>query len=125
MTNSLNLLNSLSKEWHFLGDLNISLYQNGSPLGEENKKIIKGANKASSETKKYLEFCKTFGLKQLIKSPNRVTPNASTVIDHILTNTNETITQYGLINIGLSDHQIIFYEKNWKRKSRKTQTNFI
>ena len=62
--------------------------------------------------KKYLEFCKTFGLKQLIKSPNRVTPNASTVIDHILTNTNETITQYGLINIGLSDHQIIFYEKN-------------
>ena len=62
----------LGEEWHILGDLNISLYQNGSTLGEESKKTIKGANKVSSETKKYLEFCKTFGFKQLIKSPTRV-----------------------------------------------------
>ena len=41
--------------------------------------------------KKYLEFCKTFGLKQLIKSPTRVTPNSSTLIDHILTNTDEKL----------------------------------
>ena len=83
LPNSLNWLNILSKEWHILGDLNISLYQNGSTLGEENKNIIKDANKVSSQTKKYLEFWKAFGLKQLIKSPNRVTPNTSTVIDHI------------------------------------------
>ena len=83
LSNSLNWLNILSKEWHILGDLNISLYQNGSTLGEENKNIIKDANKVSSQTKKYLEFWKAFGLKQLIKSPNRVTPNTSTVIDHI------------------------------------------
>ena len=60
----------LSEEWHILGDLNINLYENGLTLGEENKSIIKAANKVSSETKKYLEFCKFFGLKQLIKSPN-------------------------------------------------------
>ena len=54
----------LSEEWHILGDLNINLYQNGSTLGEENKNIIKGANKVSSKTNKYLEFCKTFGLQQ-------------------------------------------------------------
>ena len=47
--------------------LALNLYQNGSTLGEENKKIIKGANKVSPERKKYLEFCKTFGLKQWIK----------------------------------------------------------
>ena len=58
-------------------------------IRRKNKNIIKGANKVSSETKKYLEFCKTFGLKQ---SPTRVTPNTSIFLDHILTNTNEKIT---------------------------------
>ena len=80
----------LNEEKHILRDLNINLYHNGSTLGDENKNI-KGANKVSSETKKYLEFCKTFGLKQLIKSPTRVTPNSSTLIDHILTNTDEKL----------------------------------
>ena len=41
----------LTEECHILGDLNINLYQNGSTLEEENKNIIKGANKISSETK--------------------------------------------------------------------------
>ena len=72
-----------SEEWHILGDLNINLYQNGSILGEEDKNIINDANKISSEIKKYLEFCKTFGLKQIIQSPARVRPNSSTLIDHI------------------------------------------
>ena len=48
LSNSLNSLNMLSEEWHILGDLNINLYHNGSTLGEENKNIIKGANKVSS-----------------------------------------------------------------------------
>ena len=91
LSNGLNLLNMLSEEWHILEDLNINLYHNGLKLGKENKNIIKGANKVSSEAKKYLEFCKTFGRKQLIKSPTRVTPNTSTLIDHILTNTNKKV----------------------------------
>ena len=57
-----------------------------------NKNIIKDANKISSEAKKYLEFCKTFGLRQIIKSPTRVTPDTSTFISRILTNTNEKIS---------------------------------
>ena len=43
LPNSLNSLNMLSEKWHILGDLNIHVYHNGSTLGEENKKIIKGA----------------------------------------------------------------------------------
>ena len=95
---------------------------NGSILGEENKNIIKGTNKISSETKKYLRFCKTFGLKQLIKSPTRAIPNTSTLIYHILTNTKEKITQCGLINIGLSNHQMIFCLRKIKKK-KKVATN--
>ena len=34
-------------------------------IGKENKNILKDATKISSETKKYLEFCKTFSLKQI------------------------------------------------------------
>ena len=116
----------LTKEWHKLQDLNINLYQNGSIIGEENKNIIKGANKVSSETKTCVEFRKTADLKQLIKSATSVTSNISTLIDHILRNTNEKIRQYGPINIELSDHQMIFCnEKNKQRKSRLPQTNFI
>ena len=44
-------------------DSELNSYQNGSISWEENKNIIKVANKISSETKKYLEFFKTFGLK--------------------------------------------------------------
>ena len=50
----------LSEEWHILEEVSINLYQNGSILGEENRNIIKGAIKVSSETKKYIEFCKNF-----------------------------------------------------------------
>ena len=126
LLDSLNLLNMLTKEWHKLQDLNINLYQNGSIIGEENKNIIKGANKVSSETKTCVEFRKTVDLKQLIKSATSVTSNISTLIDHILTNTNEKIRECGPINIKLSDHQMIFCnEKNKQRKSRLPQTNFI
>ena len=48
LSDSLNSLNMLSKQWHILGDLNINLYQKGSTLGQENKNIIKSANRISS-----------------------------------------------------------------------------
>ena len=114
----------LSEEWHILRDLNINLYQNGSILEEGNKNIRKVENKISSETKIYLEFCKTFGLQQLIKSPTRVTLHITALIDHILTNTNEKITQCGLINIGLYDYQMIFVREKLKKKKLVTTNNF-
>ena len=72
LSGSLNSIDLLSEEWHILWDLNINLNQNDSILGEENKDIIRDANKISSETKAYLEFCKNFGLKQIIKSPSHI-----------------------------------------------------
>ena len=68
MSDSLKLINMLSEELHIVQDLNTNLYQNDLTLGEDSKNIIRGTNKASSETGKYLKFCKAFGLKQLIKS---------------------------------------------------------
>ena len=67
LSDSLNSFNMLSEEWHILGDLNKNLYEKDSTLGQQNKNIIKSTSRISSEKKKYIEFCETFGLKQLIK----------------------------------------------------------
>ena len=57
---------------------------------------------------KYKEFISTFGLNQLIRVPSRVTSNTSSLLDHVLTNASDKITQYGSLEISLSDHQPIF-----------------
>ena len=49
-----------------------------------------------------------YGLSQLIDCPARVTSNNSTLIDHILTNTQENISQSGVIDPAISDHSLIF-----------------
>ena len=60
------------------------------------------------EIKRYKEFCSMYGLSQLIDCPTRITSNTSTLIDHILTNTQENISQSGVINTAISDHSLIY-----------------
>ena len=50
--------------------------------------------------------------KQLIEIPTRVTCSSSTIIDHILASFPDRLSQQGVIDVGLSDHQIIC----WTRK---------
>ena len=46
-----------------------------------------------------------FNLKQLINTPTRITPNSSTIIDHILCYPPENVIQSGSIPVGLSDQE--------------------
>ena len=55
----------------------------------------------------YQEFCSVHGLRQLIKSPTRITENKSSLLD-VLTNSREEIPQVGMIDIDVSDHQLIY-----------------
>ena len=64
---------------------------------------------------KYAQTCSTLGLKQLIKHPTRITCHTSTLIDHIITNSEEKVTQSGVIDTSLSDHQLIFCTRKIKR----------
>ena len=48
------------------------------------------------------------GSQQLIKSPSRVTCGTSTLIDHILAFLSSRVSQKGVINVGISNHQLIF-----------------
>ena len=58
--------------------------------------------------KKHKEFSSMYGLSQLIDCPTRITSNTSTLIDHILTNTQKNISQSSVINTAISDHSLIY-----------------
>ena len=107
----LKTINILNEEWYIPGDLNISISKNCTLFTEKNKNTMKGTNKISSETKRYLEFYQNFGFKQIIQSPTRVMHNTTTLLNYILTNTFEKMVKCGIINIGMSDQ-----EKQKKKK---------
>ena len=68
---------------------------------------------------KYKEFCQSFSLKEIIKEPTRITCSTSSLLDHILTNCSEKISQKGIVNTGISDHQLIYCT----RKILRTKLN--
>ena len=78
-----------------LGDININLL-NGKFAGR------------LSLPKNYREFCSMHGLKQIIATPTRVTEKTATLLDHVLTNSKDRISQSGVLEIGISDHMPIF-----------------
>ena len=58
---------------------------------------------------------------QLITEPTRVTPTSATVIDLILTNRSENISESGVIHLGVSDHSLVYLVRKFTPpKSRKT-----
>ena len=91
--------NTNDAEIYVLGDFNINLFS-------KQKYIFHQTNTQSMtpEVKNYFQFCSLYGLEQLIKSPTRVTYGTSSVIDHILTNFPERVSQQGIIDVGLSDN---------------------
>ena len=62
---------------------------------------------SSKLNKKYREFLNTHGLTQIIKESTRITDTSSSLLDHILVNTPEKITQQAVIAKAISDHDII------------------
>ena len=99
-------------KFYFLGAFNINLFENGkddfhsSPSNNKN---------VDSFTKKYHECCTLFGLKQLIKCPTRVTCNSSSILDHALASFPDRVSESGVIDIGISDHQLIYCTKKTAR----------
>ena len=92
-----------------MGDININLLQkNGNYVLDKTNLVVSESETIHPLLKQYKQFISNFGLKQLIKHPTRVTCDTSSLIDHILINSDDKISQYGVIDIGLSDHQMIY-----------------
>ena len=69
----------------------------------------------SNDVKNYLQFCTMFGLTQMIKSPTRITCSSTSLIDHKLASLPDRISQEGVMNVGLSDHQLIYCTRKISR----------
>ena len=108
------------KDVFILGDININIFLNGKNILQNNKSYLSNCINLEANFKKYREFCSTFSLVQMINSPTRITTHSSSLIDHILTNGSEKISNAGVIDIGLSDHQLIFCT----RKLIRSKPNF-
>ena len=105
LNSNMNKINSVDNEIYIVVDFNINLLLNDSYVFE--KKNILNSKSVPSDVKSYI-FCTFFGLKQLIKVSTRTTISSSTIIDHILASYPERVTQCGVIDISLSDHQLIY-----------------
>ena len=70
-------------------------------------------------TKGYLDFCFSYSLEQLISIPTRVTNKTATLIDHVLTHSSQKVSQCGVIELGISDHNLVY----WTRKTRSFKPN--
>ena len=93
-------------ETYILGDFNINLWQNGHYIFQKHNLL--SSQSVPNDVKNYFDFCTMFGLKQLIESPTRITCSSSSIIDHILASFPDRVTQQGILNVRLSDHQLIY-----------------
>ena len=118
LNDNMNEIDSVNNKIYVLVDFNINLYINDSYIFA--KKNILNNKSVPSDVKRYQEFCTFFGLKQLIIVPTRVTTGSSTIIDHVLASFLERVTQSGVIDIGLSDHQLIYCTRKISRIKRVT-----
>ena len=66
----------------------------------------------------YHEVCIYFCIKAVNKSPNKDPTSSYTIIDHILESYQERVTQCGVIDISLSDHQLIYCTRKISRIKR-------
>ena len=84
------------------------------------KKICQITKSVARDVKSYYEFCTFFSLHQLIKVPTRITCNSATIIDYILASYPDRVIQQGVIDVGLSDNQLIFCTRKISRIKRGT-----
>ena len=77
-------------------------------LGDLNCNMLKTNNDSNIPTKKIKSLYELYQLTQLIDEATRITPTTTSLIDHIVTNMPEKISDSGVIHTGISDHSLVF-----------------
>lgn len=85
-------------------------------LGDYNTDILKSDNMLVNALTNFLHLC---GLKQLFGVPTRVTDTCASILDLIMVTDPDNMCQFGVLNVGLSDHLITYCT----RKVKKFQIN--
>ena len=112
-------LDIVTKDSYILGDFNINMCHNNKYIVHDENTI--SSKFLSSDIKNFHQFCTMHGLKQLIKSPINVTCSTSTLTDHIIARFPSRVSQKAIIDVGISDHQLIFCT----RKNSRVKTSDI
>ena len=83
-------------------------------LGDLNCDMLKADSDSNIPTKKIKSLYELYQLTQLINEATRVTMTTTSLIDHIVTNTPEKISDSGVIHTGIiSDHSLVFAIKKF------------
>ena len=77
-------------------------------LGDLNCDMLKADSDSNIPTKKIKSLYELYQLTQLINEATRVTMTTTSLIDHIVTNTPEKISDSGVIHTGISGHSLVF-----------------
>ena len=77
-------------------------------LGDLNRDMLKTDKDSNFPTKKIKTLYELYQLSQLIDEATRITMTTSSLIDHIVANTPEKISDSGVIHTGFSDHSLVF-----------------
>ena len=109
----------LDNEIFLLGDFNINLLHNEKYILKENQ-ALQNRIPSTSLVSQYKLFCQRYSLEQVFKHATRTTCSSSTLIDHILTNSREKISQSGVIDIGISDHQLTYLTRKFHKMKSNT-----
>ena len=90
---------------------------------------VTGSNTINKEILHLTRSCLFFfthSLKQIIWRPTKITDQIATLIDYILMNSPDKVSQSGIIGLGLSDHDLIFCtRKTSLPKSQKYNEIFV
>ena len=90
-------------------------------LGDFNINLMNSKKNVRNGIKKYREFCSQHGIKQLITSPM----TSTSLLDHILTNSSERVSQSGVADVGLSDHQMTYCTRKITRLKHNNTHRFV
>ena len=82
-------------------------FENLVILGDLNCDILR-PDKGPREGRALMDLMIEYNLTNLIREPTRVTATSSTLIDVILTNRPRSFLTSGTLDLGLSDHHLVY-----------------
>ena len=85
-------------------------------MGDTNCDFLNSSNNDTKNLKRVLSL---HNLTQIIKEPTRITGISETLIDHVITNEPDMVHDSGVISCGISDHDIVFIERNVRAPKMK------
>ena len=87
-------------------DSNVLMERECIVLGDFNMNLLMTTK--NGLLKKLLHFCKVLGLEQLIMEPTSVDMHTKFILDLVLVTDSKKISSSGVLDIGISDHNVIF-----------------